>query len=382
MEDLGIRQPSITVKQTSSLAEVYGGYTYFADGDVLLAKITPCFQNGKLGIARNLTNGVGFGSTEFFVLRCSDQIVPEYLFYFLSRESFIQNGVGRMGGAVGQQRVPPEYVAEQSLSLPPLAEQKRIVGVLDAAFAGIAAAMANAEKNLANARELFESHLNAVFTRKCDGWVETNLAAEIDLLTGFAFKSKQYTLSPNGIRLLRGDNIIQGRLRWEDVKRWPKAESSEFAKYELCASDVVVAMDRTWVKAGLKFASISKEDLPCLLVQRVARLRARERLDARYLLYLVGSAAFTRYVLSIQTGTGVPHISGPQIQAFNFNRPSVEQQAAIADTLDTLRAESRRLESVYRRKLQHLADLKQSILHKAFAGPGELTASDAEALSA
>lgn len=175
MDELGIdtKYPSPTTSR--SFDEVYGSYTYFADGDVLLAKITPCFQNGKLGIARDLVNGIGFGSSEFFVLRPSADLDREYLYYFLSREDFRQEGVLRMGGAVGQQRVPPEFVLGQRLMLPPLSERRRIVGILDEAFEGLATAKANAEQNLQNARALFESGLNSAISGELThGWRGSN----------------------------------------------------------------------------------------------------------------------------------------------------------------------------------------------------------------
>jgi type I restriction enzyme S subunit len=97
-------------------------------------------------------------------------------------------------------------------------------------------------------------------------WVETMLGAEADLLTGFPFKSEGYTDSQDSIRLVRGDNIVQGSLRWDGVKKWPLSESAEHEVYQLREGDVVLAMDRPWIEAGLKYAAISKYDLPCLLV--------------------------------------------------------------------------------------------------------------------
>jgi type I restriction enzyme S subunit len=114
-----------------------------------------------------------------------------------------------------------------SMPIPPLPEQKQIVAILDEAFEGIDKAIANAEKNLANARELFESYRNSILTQENRQWQETKLGAEIDLMTGFPFKSNRYTDSDQSIRLLRGDNIVQGALRWDDVKKWPESEINE-----------------------------------------------------------------------------------------------------------------------------------------------------------
>lgn len=135
MECLSINTMYPLTTQSKTLKEVYPSYTYFENRDVLLAKITPCFENGKLGIAQNLVNGVGFGSSEYIVLRCSKEILPEFLYYFLNQSSYRSKGKQKMTGAVGHKRVPKEFVENTIIPLPPLGEQKRIAHKLDAAFA-------------------------------------------------------------------------------------------------------------------------------------------------------------------------------------------------------------------------------------------------------
>lgn len=134
MESLGINQKYFDASRVKTLKEVAGSYTYFADGDVLLAKITPCFENGKLGVARNLKNGVGFGSSEYIVFRAGPALYNEYLYYFLFRKSFIEDGAARMTGAVGHKRVAKEFIENTLITLPPFAEQKAIVNRLDELF--------------------------------------------------------------------------------------------------------------------------------------------------------------------------------------------------------------------------------------------------------
>ncbi len=137
MEDLGIEQKVLTPRQVKPLADVTGSYTYFAENDVLLAKITPCFENGKLGIAAGLENGIGFGSSEYIVFRPSPALDKNWLYYFLSRQSFRNEGAARMSGAVGHKRVSKEFIEAYPIPIPPLPEQKRIVAILDEAFEGI-----------------------------------------------------------------------------------------------------------------------------------------------------------------------------------------------------------------------------------------------------
>jgi type I restriction enzyme S subunit len=295
----------------------------------------------------------------------TDQYVPEFLFYFLlsRKDELIAQATGN-----AQPNISQIKIRNTEVPIVPHKEQQRIVTTLNQAFDGIATAKANAEKNLQNARALFDSHLLAVFTRRKKGWVETKLGDEIDLLAGFAFKSAQYTESDDAIRLLRGDNIVPGSLRWDDVKKWPRNDTSEYGRYELQRGDIVLAMDRPWVKAGLKHAMISNADLPSLLVQRTARLRVGSTMDNRFLMHLIGSADFTQHILGVQTGIGVPHISGQQIKDFRFFRPPIEEQKIIAQKLDSLLGETQRLESLYQRKLAALDELKKSLLHQAFSG--------------
>ncbi|MGY3547094.1 restriction endonuclease subunit S [Bradyrhizobium sp. USDA 4469] len=163
MEDLGIDQKFLEPKTERKLGEVVGSYTFFADGDVLLAKITPCFENGKLSIARGLTNGIGFGSSEYIVFRPAANLCSEYLYYFLLQDKFRADGIKTMSGAVGHKRVSKEFIECCQIPLPPFLEQQRIVEILDEVFAGLATAIANAETNSKNACELFESHRASLF---------------------------------------------------------------------------------------------------------------------------------------------------------------------------------------------------------------------------
>jgi type I restriction enzyme S subunit len=113
------------------LCEVRKGYTYFAESDVVFAKITPCMENGKSAIARNLKNGIGFGTTEFHVLRAGKLVIPEWLHLFVRRADFREAAKKNMHGAAGQQRVPVEFLKESEIPVPPLDEQRRIVARIE-----------------------------------------------------------------------------------------------------------------------------------------------------------------------------------------------------------------------------------------------------------
>ena len=298
----------------------------------------------------------------------TSNVLPEFLKYWMTSAEFQQSLAEHAGGAAIQNVASVSVLKHIKMPLPSYSKQRRIVAVLDEAFEGIATAKANAQKNLQNARELFDSQLDTTLVRNAAGYEETTLGAEVDLLPGYAFSSGSYSDAQSDVRLLRGDNIMQGYLRWEDAKRWPASECVAYAKFNLRAGDVVLAMDRPWVKAGLKRAQISSTDLPCLQVQRTARLRPMQTLREDFLFHLTGSQSFSRHLQAVQTGIGVPHISGKQIESFKFMRPPVREQAAIASSLSELYEGTQRLVEVSKRKIAALEELKKSLLHQAFSG--------------
>ena len=165
---------------------------------------------------------------------------------------------------------------------------------------------------------------------------EVRLGDCIELLTGFPFKSAAYVDAADAVRLLRGDNIGQGRLRWEDAKRWPLDKCSDLDGFQLREGDVVLAMDRPWIPAGLKFAKVRRDDVPAFLVQRVARLRPRAGIAPNFLHYVIASPDFTQHIQNVTTGTAVPHISATQIREYKFELPDLSTQVACGDVLTAL----------------------------------------------
>jgi type I restriction enzyme S subunit len=166
-----------------------------------------------------------------------------------------------------------------------------------------------------------------------EGWTQIALGKVIDLLTGYPFQSDQYSSDSDGIRLLRGDNVCPGYIRWTDAQKWPNNKCAELERYELHEDDIVVALDRTWVKSGVKVSRISKSDLPCLLVQRVARLRALPTMDQRFLGMVLQSHRFESMAKTAKTETAVPHISPNDIREFAIALPPLLEQRKIADIL-------------------------------------------------
>ena len=158
-EKLGI----IARPEIRPYGEVKKGYTCFAEGDVLFAKITPCMQNGKHAVAKNLIDGIGFGSTEFHVIRPGSSIVSEWIHMYVRQPHILEAATAHFTGAVGQQRVPDGFLTSLELPLPPLAEQKRIASILAGEMEAVEKARAAAEAQLDAARALPAAYLRSVF---------------------------------------------------------------------------------------------------------------------------------------------------------------------------------------------------------------------------
>jgi type I restriction enzyme S subunit len=167
-------------------------------------------------------------------------------------------------------------------------------------------------------------------------WPKVKLADCVNLLAGFPFKSQHFTDKPGDVPLVKGENVSQGCILWDISKRWPASDWKKMEKFHLRLGDVVVAMDRPWIPAGLKWAFIRENDPKALLVQRCARLRvSNERLDQDFLRFVIGGPGFESYVIPITTGVNVPHISGQQILDFEFTLPPLPLQRRIAGILST-----------------------------------------------
>ncbi|MEC9038941.1 restriction endonuclease subunit S [Pseudomonadota bacterium 24LQ007] len=161
------------------------------------------------------------------------------------------------------------------------------------------------------------------------------LSEYAEIKPGFAFKSDRFTDKSSDIPLVKGDNVQQGYIDWTKAKFWNSDDVDDYRDYLLEPGDIVVAMDRPWVNAGLKWAFIKAHDPKCLLVQRVARLRAKRGLSQDFLRYLVSSKYFASYIEPIVTGVNVPHISGKQIGDFRIPLPEIDIQEKVAALLAT-----------------------------------------------
>ena len=161
-------QGALDLSEIKHVADVCDGYTYFCENDVIVAKITPCFENGKGAIARKLVNGIGFGTTELFVLRPGQDTHSDYIYYLTVSSRFRNIGAISMQGAAGQQRVTKLFIKDYVLGFPPIAEQRAIADHLDRETTKIDALIAKNDQLIALLREKRTSLISAAVTGKID----------------------------------------------------------------------------------------------------------------------------------------------------------------------------------------------------------------------
>lgn len=197
-------------------------------------------------------------------------------------------------------------------------------------------------------------------------WAWVSLGELADTTVGFAFKSKEFRKS--GIRLLRGDNIEPRALRWANAMHWAENELDDFKELLVNEGDIILAMDRPVISSGLKVAQARRHDVPCLLVQRVARIVGVEGIENRFLLALIDQQRFINHCLGHQTGTQLPHISEGQIRAYPVPLCSLPEQQEIVRLLDEQFSVIEENEREIDAALKRSEALRQSILKKAFTG--------------
>ncbi|EKO3468180.1 restriction endonuclease subunit S [Vibrio fluvialis] len=366
MSNLGIGSQSITLSEDKKLSDVSSGYTCFSDKDVLLAKITPCFENGKLGIAKGLTNKVGFGSSEYIVFRPSTKVTSEYLYYFLSQQSFRNEGAKHMKGSVGHKRVSKEFIANFRIPIPAIEIQNKVVTLLDKAFADIDQARANTEQNLQNARELFDSYLQQVFSESGDDWEETNLGAISELKNGL-----NYTQASKGelVKIVGVKNFKDKFYISNDELETIQIDGTLSGAYHAKDGDIFI------VRSNGNKALIGRSVLAKGVTGKVSHsgFTIRVRLSSSailpsYLTHYLKSKHVHNLLIRSGEGANISSLNQKALASLPVRFPEKNEQLRLVHDIEAIQSKSMALVDVYEQKLAALDELKQSLLQQAFTG--------------
>ncbi|RQY65627.1 restriction endonuclease subunit S [Burkholderia stagnalis] len=315
-------QGAITKPEIRKVGEVAKGYTNFRERDVLFAKVTPCMENGKAAIAQDLVGGMGFGSTEFHVLRPTDAILPEYLFGFIRQQAFRDRAASAFVGTGGLQRVPPDFLHRVKLPLPTLREQERIVGILRLAEAAI--------QNQYSRRQQLDSMIKAELDRLvlacgADEWERLGRMVE----TRYGTSVSADATAESGTAVLRIPNVMGGEVDTERLK-YVDLPKAELDRLSLTTADVLIVRSNGNPEYVGRSAPITEDvaQSPVVYASYLIRLRAdTSRLLPEYLSAFLNSA-YGRAAMrnAIRTTAGQSNLSGESLTKLRVPVPSLSEQ--------------------------------------------------------
>ncbi|MEZ4799168.1 MAG: restriction endonuclease subunit S [Flavobacteriales bacterium] len=351
------------------------GAFYSKKGDILIPGTSTASKKDML-LAREIDeDGVILGGDINIIRPKQGLFAKKYVPYFFDTFSAYDQLDRYITGATGIIHISNTGLKKLKIPLPPLPEQQRIVSILDEAFAAIAKAKSNAEQNLKNAKELFESYLQGVFdpsTRsgqgKGSGWEEKTLKElTIKIGSGATPRGGKESYKSKGISLVRSMNVHDWEFREKNLAFIDEKQAAELNGATLQEEDVLLNITGASVARSCVFP---KEYLPARVNQHVSIIRPKkELLDARFLNLLLTSKTYKKQLLITgEQGATRQAITKSQIEGFRVCIPPLEEQQTVVRQLDALRSETQKLEAVYQKKIADLEELKKSILQKAFAG--------------
>ena len=371
----------IDLGSTKELSEVANGYTYFRDGDVLVAKITPCFENGKGALACGLKNGIGFGTTELHVLRPSSDLDAGFLIYLTFAGPFRKLGEAEMQGSAGQQRIPDEFIRNFMIARPPVEEQRRLAAFLDRETATIDALVAKKERLI----ELLQEKRSALITRAVTKGLDPNVPmkdsgvewiGEIPMNWNVSqlrrvvqkfvdYRGKTPEKAGSGIRLVTAKNI-----------------KHQIIDFSLSEEFIPEYLYDAWMVRGLpergdvlitteaplgESAQIDDPDIA--LAQRIILLKAdRAKITNNYLKYHFAGDSGRSELRSRATGSTATGIKASHLKATLVPAPPVSEQKSITSYIERETGAIDALIVKIRDGIEHLRECRTALISAAVTG--------------
>lgn len=371
-------------------SKVKKGYVCFADGDVLMAKVTPCLENGNLAIAENLREGFGFGSTEINVMRCKS-IINRFLFYLLQCPTYIEKAKYHMYGVAGLKRLDPEFIPNSYFPIPSDKEQLRIISYIDTKCAEIDALIASKEKTNALLREQRQSIIYEAVTKglnpdvpmKDSGieWIGRipehweRIALKYCILhvgSGTSVNAEDRPANADEMGVLKTSCVSSGCFAAVENKTILDSEYDR-ASCPVKADTVIVSRMNTPDLVGA--CGYVEKDYPNLyLPDRLWQVEFKDDCVAKYMWYFLTSKYVRNYYASVCTGTSgsMQNISQDQFGAIIFFKPSKAEQQSITEYLDRECETLVSLIDANEKLLQKLREYRQSIIYEAVTGKIEV----------
>jgi type I restriction enzyme S subunit len=317
-----------------------------------------CAEGGSAGRKIGFTNQeVCFGN-KLFALATNKNIESRYVFYYYFSETFQKHFAVELAGIIGG--VSMNKFKDLEIPLPPLPEQQRIVAILDDAFAAIAKAKANAEQNLKNAKEIFESYLQGIFENKGEGWEEKTLGEVYDVRDG-THDSPKY--QEEGFPLITSKNLKKDLLNYDNVNYISEQDYININKRsKVDKGDILFAM------IGTIGNPVVIQDEPDFAIKNVALFKVPKGQNSNFLKYYLDAKSTIDKMMEDAKGTTQKFVGLGYLRSFKILLPPLKEQQTIVQKISALSTETKKLEAIYQQKINDLEELKKSVLQKAFSG--------------
>ncbi|MCC6856579.1 MAG: restriction endonuclease subunit S [Microbacteriaceae bacterium] len=374
--------------EVRQIGSVYAGYTYFRDGDVLIAKITPCFENGKRARAVGLASGIGFGTTEFHVIRPNHLLDMDFLFYLTSTDRFRKDGEVEMTGAAGQQRVPADYLRSLPLPLPPIDEQRAIVALLDRETKKIDALIAKQERFI----RLLEEKRQAVIATAVNQGTDLNIGLKPTgdswlgaIPRSWSIKRLKFTAYLNKEKLDE-DTPINKEIDYVEISDVAAdkgllgfltlsfGEAPSRARRVVRAGDTIVSTVRTYLRA---IAYLSNPSQQMVVSTGFTVVRPTKEMIPKFLGWALQSRQFVERIVSRSVGVSYPAIGPSEVGDIAIAVPPTEEQQKIAEFLDGMTMQVSFLIERQQAAIVLLRERRASLIETAVTGKIDVRDRDA-----
>ena len=371
---------SLKLETTRPLEEVNSGYTYFSEGDVVFAKITPCFENGKGAIMRGLKNSFGFGTTELTVMRPGKSLNVDYLYYLTITDDFRKNGAAWMYGAGGQKRVPDEFVREFRLAFPPLSEQQAIAAFLDRETGRIDTLVAKKKRLVELLREKRTALISRAVTKGLDltvkmkpsgiEWLGDIPEHWETLMVKHTWESFEYGISESlsgdgNVKVLTMGSIQHGKVII------PENGCIDDCLPEMLLKDGDLLFNRTNSLAHVGKVGLLHiySDEPITFASYLVRLRTNDKTTPEYQNYLLNTSIF----LDFARVMALPSINQANLNPTRYGQltiplPPLSEQQAIAAFLDRETGKIDALIAKVETAVENLKEYRTALISAAVTG--------------
>lgn len=363
------------------------GYTHFRDGDVIFAKITPCFENSKAAIVSNLPNGFGAGSTEYYVLRpYEDSADAKYLYALIKSSGFLAEGAMEMTGAVGHKRVPKDFVLNYLVPLPPLNEQTRIANKLDELLAQVDTIKTRVDAIPAILKRFRQSVLAAAVSGKLtEEWRELNELCEFksDVEGLSEFRSETLTDLPGSWKWLPFNAIAEIASNLKDPNSEPdsihiapnhiESNSGKFLEFRTVAEDGVKSAKHGFVSGQILYSKI-RPYLNKVAIAHFSGLCSADmypidsKIETKFLFLWMLSFQFVDWASNSGSRVVLPKINQKSLNEIPTPVPSMKEQKQIVSRVEQYFSFADQIEQRVKDAQSRINNLTQSILAKAFRG--------------